>query len=342
MKRIQLIKTIATTIIASFVVFASINAQRGGGFSGGRSTEAPRSNNSAPVSRPSYNPNNNVVHSPAVSAPTVTPNRGNNTVTNGNITHPSNPIYNSPRGNNTVSGNNNFQRPTSPTNGYNGNLGGGAGRQYHGNNYNHGYNNYNHGGNVYSNNRYYGGGYGRGYEGYGYRGYSLDIFSPYAVYPFYPTLGLRLGWLPFGYYSFNYDGYPYYYYNSVFYRRTDDNNYEIVSPPLGAKVTSIPNSSKTVVVNGSKYYESNGTYYQEEADSNNNVVYLVVGTNGELNQPKTPQVVYEPQVGDIVPQLPSNCSKVFLNGQQYFESPDNVYYQEVTDGDKTAYKIVGK
>ena len=30
-----------------------------------------------------------------------------------------------------------------------------------------------------------------------------------------------------------------------------------------------------------------------------------------------------------------------INGMNK-ESPDNVYYQEVQDGDKTAYKIVGK
>jgi len=148
--------------------------------------------------------------------------------------------------------------------------------------------------------------------------------------------------LPYGYYSFYYDGFPYYYYNSVFYKRTNDNYYEIVTPPLGARVTSIPNNSKTVVVNGNKYYESNGTHYQEELDGNNNVVYHVVGTNGELNQPKTPQVVYEAQVGDIVPQLPNNCSKIYLNGMKYYESPDNIYYQEVMDGDRIAYKIVGK
>lgn len=186
----------------------------------------------------------------------------------------------------------------------------------------------------------YGGGYG--HHGYGYRGYGLNVFSPYGLYPFYPTLGLRLSWLPFGCYDFYWDGYPYYYYNSVFYRRTYDNQYEIVAPPIGAKVNSIPSDAKAVVINGNKYYECNGTYYQEQLDSNNRVVYVVIGTNGVLNQPNTPQVVHEPEVGDIIPQLPPNCSEVYLNGQKYFESTDHVYYQEIFENGQTGYKIVGK
>jgi len=190
------------------------------------------------------------------------------------------------------------------------------------------------GGNVSRNN---GNGYGHSGGYGGGRGY----FSPYYVYPYYPSLGLRLGFLPFGYYSFYYDDYPYYYYNSVFYRRTDDNNYEVVTPPLGAHVPTIPNNSKAVIIDGNKYYESSGTYYQEELDANNHVQYIVVGVDGVLNQPQS-QINREPQVGDIVSQLPNGCTTIFLNGQKYYEAPNNLYYQEIQDGNRIAYKIVGK
>jgi len=187
----------------------------------------------------------------------------------------------------------------------------------------------------------YGGRGVSGGVGYGHGGYGRGYFSPYYVYPYYPTLGLRLGFLPFGYYSFYWDDYPYYYYNSVFYRRTDDNNYEVVTPPLGAHVPTIPNNSRAVMIDGNKYYESSGTYYQEEIDANNQIQYVVVGVDGVLNQPQS-QVNREPQVGDIVPQLPNGCTTVFLNGQKYYEGPNNIYYQEVQDGDRIVYKIVGK
>ena len=187
------------------------------------------------------------------------------------------------------------------------------------------------------------GGYSGHNNGYGHGGYGggRGYFSPYYVYPYYPSLGLRLGFLPFGYYSFYYDDYPYYYYNSVFYRRTDDNNYEVVTPPLGAHVPTIPNNSKAVIIDGHKYYESSGTYYQEELDANNHVQYMVVGVDGVLNQPQS-QINREPQIGDIVPQLPNGCTTIYLNGQKYYEAPNNLYYQEIQDGDRIAYKIVGK
>ena len=328
MKKIQLIKTIGTAIITSLVVITSVNAQRRGeGISRGGGSV---SNSPAPA--PSYHgSNNNFSYVPNVPPSTG----GGNHITTS--PRPSNPAVFGSGTNNGGGNGERFARPSRPNTSYNGNIGGGYHPHEHGGGYNHG------GGYGSGDGRGYNGynGYGGG-EGYGYRGYGLNIFSPYAVYPFYPTLGLRLSWLPFGYYSFLYDGYPYYYYNSVFYTRTEDNHYEIVTPPLGARVTSIPNNSKEVVVNGNKYYECNGTYYQEELDSSNKVVYHVVGTNGELNQPKTPQVVYQPLLGDIVPQLPSGCSTVYLNGQKYYESTDNIYYQELQDGDKIAYKIVGK
>ena len=319
MKRISLIKKATNIAIMLLVVALTANAQRRGEAAirgGGGNAPIGHAATPAPSNGGGNNYSSNV---PPVSAPSRS---GSNTPTTyGNYQNAHiNTVLSGGRGNNYYSSSSN--RPINSSNGYYGNAEG----RYHG-----GY--YGHGG---------GGYYNGGYHGYGYRGYNLDVFSPYAIYPFYPTLGLRLSWLPFGYYSFYYDGFPYYYYNSVFYRRTTDEHYEIVSPPLGARVTSIPNTAKAVVINGNKYYESNGTYYQEELDSNSNVVYHVVGTNGELNQPKTPQVVYEPQIGDIVPQLPANSTILYLNGQLLFESPDNVYYQEVLDGDRKAYKIVGK
>ena len=312
MKKIQIRNSVAATVLAVglFVTAASAQHRGGGGGSfhgsfsgGGGSHYSAPSTNSGSVSRPQVS--NNSTPRPQVS------NNANN---------------NSQR----------FEsRGTTPTN-----VGVGQGSVVRGGG---NYASRSYGGGHYAGSYITRGGYPVRYGGgYGYHGYGINVFSPYGLYPFYPTLGLRLGWLPFGYYDFYWDGYPYYYYNSVFYRRTEDNQYEIVAPPIGAKVNSIPSDAKVVTINGNKYYECNGTYYQEQVDANNNVVYVVIGTNGVLNQPSTPQVVQEPEVGDIVPQLPANSTAVYLNGQKYFESPDHVYYQEVIENGQTSYKIVGK
>ena len=343
MKKIQIRNSVVATVVALGLFVTAAYAQRRGGGEGGSFHGGSISGGGGHYSLPSTNGGN-------INRPQVSNNGGNNSVflprVNGNI-------------------NNNIVRPqVSYNNGTN------AGRFYNRtdahSNFEGGHGFPDRGSDRYNNNRNEGrsagtfngghnegsymsrGGYpvrysgGYGHHGYGYRGCGINVFSPYGLYPFYPTLGLRLGWLPFGYYDFYWDGYPYYYYNSVFYRRTVDNQYEIVSPPVGAKVNSIPSDAKVVVINGNKYYECNGTYYQEQLDANNKVVYIVIGTNGVLNQPSTPQVVQEPEVGDIYPQLPPNCTAIYLNGQKYYETPDHVYYQEILENGQTNYKIVGK
>ena len=277
----------------------------GGSFSSGSTSSSNGSFHSSPAPTPAQSPSFNrapISSSPQVNRPSIQGNTGNFPGRN----------YQS---NNNVSGNN---RGGIPAN---------SGKQFVGAN------------NV-NNQR---GGYSGHNNGYGHGGYGggRGHFSPYYVYPYYPSLGVRLGFLPFGYYSFYFDEYPYYYYNSVFYRRTDDNNYEVVTPPLGAHVPTIPNNSKGVIIDGNKYFESSGTYYQEELDANNHVQYKVVGVDDVLNQPQN-QGNREPQIGDIIPQLPNGCTTIFLNGQKYYEAPNNIYYQEIQDGDRIAYKIVGK
>ena len=188
------------------------------------------------------------------------------------------------------------------------------------------------------------------------------FINPFRVYAFYPTLGLRLSVLPYGFFSFYIGPDPFYFYNGIYYRRVDD-YYEVVAPPIGAKVPKLPRGAKVTVIDGNKYYVYQGTYYVEEFNENNQVLYRVVGTNGVLNQqtpaptaqgtvpappaPATPPaqpapVLKDPQVGDIVTKLPDNSQPVYLNGQKYYESPDKVYYQEIIDNGKTIYKIVGK
>ena len=69
-----------------------------------------------------------------------------------------------------------------------------------------------------------------------------------------------------------------FFYNSgIFYRRYDNSNYEVVDPPMGAQVSSLPSGSKTVTVNGEEFYEYNGTYYKETTNDKGKTVYTVTG-----------------------------------------------------------------
>ncbi len=197
-----------------------------------------------------------------------------------------------------------------------------------------------------------------GYRNYGYYPY----YSPaYSYYPVAPYFGLRIGALPFGYSSIYVGPHLFYYYDGNYYRPYGDNEYEVTAPPLGAKVPELPRNAKVTVIDGQKYYESNGTYYKEEITDGNDVLYKVVGTNGKLNTDNNVNSDNtndnnsnnnnsniqnddrsSVKIGDRVDELPADSKVVVINKQKYFQAPSGYYYQEVVDGNKIHYEVVGK
>ncbi|MCC7402668.1 MAG: hypothetical protein IT214_14405 [Chitinophagaceae bacterium] len=223
--------------------------------------------------------------------------------------------------------------------------------------------------------------WGRGYRVRGYHSYysrpvvsvNLGIRAGYGYYPYYPrvyryyppgiSVGLRIGTLPFGFNTIYVGPRLFYYYDGIYYRPYGDNEYEVASPPLGAKVPALPGNARITLINGQKYYVSNGTYYKEEITDNNDILYKVVGVNGKLNtddsidnddddsggnvQPGNNGAVQKNEkgvikVGGQVDELPTGSKAVVINMQKYFLDPSGTYYQEVVDGNRIHYKIVGR
>jgi hypothetical protein len=125
-------------------------------------------------------------------------------------------------------------------------------------------------------------GIGNGY-GYGYSGGGGGYYSPYASHYSSPkfTLGFRFNLLPMGYWSMNFGGHPYYYYNGAFMRNRN-NYFEIVEAPIGADVPSLPIEARPIVINDIKFYEINGNFFKKVYHSNGETWYRVVGKNGRL------------------------------------------------------------
>lgn len=177
-------------------------------------------------------------------------------------------------------------------------------------------------------------------------------FMPYGRRSRLPY-GLTLGLLPRGYWGFNFGGFPYYYYSGVFYRSTNDQQYQVVEAPIGAEVPNLPNDAKQIIVNEQKLYEYLGTYYKEVKDVNGKRHYIVQGKNGVLNTENMNEVTvennisnlnaskYTPSVGDIVLQLPTQTKIVVINGKKLFVTPENIYYEEYMDENILKYKVVG-
>ena len=190
------------------------------------------------------------------------------------------------------------------------------------------------GGGYYGHGGYYGRPYGWGYHG----GYFYHGGFYGSLY--YPWLGLNFGFLPYGYYSFYWGGYPYYYSDGFFYNYNND-QYTVVEPPVGAAINALPSGASPITINGQQYYEKNGVYYQAVTKDDGSVVYEVVGKDGQLNTNASGADSVMPHVGDIVNQLPQDCRKVKLSGTTYYVSQDGIYYQEIKDGNgNKAYKIV--
>ncbi len=196
------------------------------------------------------------------------------------------------------------------------------------------------------------------FGGYNYHYYDGIFYRPYGSYfrVVVPPIGIHINILPPGYYRFNWRNNPYYYYNGVFYNQYN-NYYEVVQPPLGAKLPTLPAGAKEQLINGQRYYEFDGTFYAEEYNVNNEVLYTVVGVHGVLDNalvqqlPNNENIVPAPSVNEpyvetpapvntVIQTLPANCKVVEENGQKYYLSPQNIYYQEIIAADGTvSYQV---
>jgi hypothetical protein len=180
------------------------------------------------------------------------------------------------------------------------------------------------------------------HSGIGFRsgiGFGFGGFGRYA----YPAFGLRIGFLPYGYYPFYFGSVNYYYYGGTFYRPYDGGGYEVAVPPVGATVPDLPRGASSIKIDGQQYYEFNGVYYEETLNDKGKKLYVIVGKDGVLNTngQDADGAAAEPKVGDIVNQLPDNCRKVELNGKKYFVAPDGIYYEEFKDkSNGKGYRIV--
>jgi len=225
----------------------------------------------------------------------------------------------------------------------------GWGHSYrHGYSYGRGYgHSYYHGPRVYS--------YVHPYVSIGYRGIHYRHYGGYFYrsFPGYyraviPPFGFHISILPPGYRRIYVGHYPYYYYNGIYYSPYD-NGYKVVAPPLGARVTELPRDAQAVIIDGQKYYVWDGTYYQEEIVNDNEIEYIVVGRNGNVNGDANSNAdenadvrTNGSEIGDRVSKLPPDCHVVVISGKKYYESPDGIYYEEIISPNKVEYEVVGK
>jgi hypothetical protein len=179
-----------------------------------------------------------------------------------------------------------------------------------------------------------------GHYGWGRHGGYFYNHGYYGSY-YYPWLGFNCWFLPYGYYQFYWDDYPYYLSDGFYYQYNND-QYTVVEPPVGALIKTLPSKAQSIVINGQQYYELNGVYYLPVKMQDGTVQYEIAGKDGELNTEANGATSVVPKIGDIVTKLPPDCRRVRLNGTTLYVSEDGIYYQETMDSNNNkVYKIVG-
>jgi len=101
--------------------------------------------------------------------------------------------------------------------------------------------------------------------------------------------------LPKGSFRFSLNGTQYYYYFGTYYLPRDG-QYEVVLPPVGAEVDSIPDGYEKVIVDGQTYFTLNGVQYKAVMHDNK-IWYRVIKnndnnparTNGSTNEDPEPE-----------------------------------------------------
>ena len=152
--------------------------------------------------------------------------------------------------------------------------------------------------------RRYRGGYSRGYS----RGY-YGGYHPYRSYGYNrPFVSVQFG------------GIPYRYQQGYFYRPYGS-SFQVVIPPIGVRIATLPVGYRRMYVGPDPYYFYNGVYYRSHADNEYEVV--------------------APPLGATVNSLPAGAKATVIDGNKYYELNGTYYQEDITDDNKLVYTVVG-
>jgi hypothetical protein len=178
------------------------------------------------------------------------------------------------------------------------------------------------------------GGYARGFSGGGnlrasnsvaIRSNSFGVRSSMSVGVGVGGGGVRLGIaggrmyrsIPRSFMRLSFGGYPYYFYDGLFYGYYGG-YYGSIFPPFGISIGSLPYGYWGFNYGGFPYYYHSGIYYRQKENQ-----YEVV----------------QAPVGASVPRIPKEAKVVVVNNEKYFEY-NGTYYKEYVKDDGTIWYLI--
>jgi hypothetical protein len=120
------------------------------------------------------------------------------------------------------------------------------------------------------------------------------------------------------YVSVHFNNYNYRYHHG--YYRPYGSVFQLVIPPFGVHISTLPYGYRSFYIGPHPYYYYNGIYYRPYANQ-----YEVVA----------------PPLGAIVDELPPGAKMKVIDGQKYYELNGTYYKEELNDNDELSYKVVG-
>lgn len=121
-----------------------------------------------------------------------------------------------------------------------------------------------------------------------------------------------------------YRGLPYFYFSGIYYTTFGD-EYIVVMPPRGFRVSVLPVGHVRIVVGPSVYFYHSGVYYLETTE---------VVSNGEKYE------VTNPPVGIEIANISEDAEEVYIDGKVFYEFNDVIYKEIINDDGNLAYEVV--
>lgn len=153
---------------------------------------------------------------------------------------------------------------------------------------------------------------------YSYHRYYSHPYTPYFYGPNWHPAGFFISSLATAAILITLENRRYNYYDGVFYEPYN-NGYQVVPPPMGAYIPSIPEGFQQVMVGGINYYYFGGAFYIQDGGGNYQVVASPAGA-----------VIYNLPEGATTEQV-DNYTYLLYNGN---------YYQPIQINGQNAYEVV--
>lgn len=146
--------------------------------------------------------------------------------------------------------------------------------------------------------------------------------SPHYRYPRYRRV---IRTLPIHHVRLVYGGLSYYYYSGIYYTLYGD-QYIVVMPPRGFRITVLPVGYTRIVIGPSVYFYHSGIYYIESTISS---------TENEGNYE-----VSQPPVGVVLNEIHKDSEEIIIDGKVLYQYNNVFYKKNITIEGNTTYEVV--